>query len=333
MLRALGLLGALLLLLAAGAGIWGWGAYSRPGPLASTVQVVIPRGGTEAIATTLREKGVIADPRVFAAAAWLTRDEGPLRAGEFAFEPRVTMGEVLALLREGRMVQHRVTIPEGLTAWQITTLLERAEALTGEVPPLQEGALLPETYTYTRGDTRGSIVRRATAAMDQALAEAWAGRAADLPLASPREALVLASIVEEETGVAAERPMVAGVFVNRLTRGMMLQSDPTVAYGVSQGAPLDRALTRADLDTPHPYNTYRIRGLPPGPIASPGRDALRAATRPEATENLYFVADGLGGHAFARTLDEHNRNVARWREMGRPTPPPPPFSIQGRAAP
>jgi len=323
MIRVLGVLGTLLLLLASAAGIWGWGAYSRPGPLTNTVQVVIPRGGTEAIASMLREKGVITEPRVFAAAAWLTREEGPLRAGEFAFEPRATMRQVLTVLREGRMVQYRLTIPEGLTARQIADLLERAEALTGEVPPLQEGALLPETYTFSRGDTRSSVVRRATAAMDQALAEAWASRAPDLPLASPREALVLASIVEEETGMAPERPLVAGVFVNRLRRGMMLQSDPTVAYGVSQGAPLDRSLTRADLDTPHPYNTYRIRGLPPGPIASPGRDALRAATQPEATDNLYFVADGTGGHAFARTLDEHNRNVARWREMGRPTPPPP----------
>lgn len=331
MLRALGLLGALVLLLAAGAGVWGWGAYSRPGPLANPVQVVIPRGGTEAIAATLVEKGVISEPRVFAAAAWFTRDEGPLRAGEFTFEPRMPMGEVLRILREGRMVQYRLTIPEGLTARQIATLLERAEPLTGEVPALQEGALLPETYTYTRGETRASLVRRATAAMDQALAEAWAARAPGLPLSTPREALVLASIVEEETGVAAERAKVAGVFMNRLKRGMLLQSDPTVAYGVTQGAPLDRALTRADLDAAHPYNTYRIRGLPPGPITSPGREALRAVTQPEATDDLYFVADGSGGHAFARTLDEHNRNVARWREMGRPTPPP--SQAPGRAAP
>ena len=318
MLRALGLLGAFLLLPAAGAGIWGWGTYSRPGPLASPAQVVIPRGGTEAIAATLREKGIIAEPRAFAAAAWLTRNEGPLRAGEFAFEPHVPMHEVLRILREGRMVQHRLTIPEGLTVRQITALLERTEALTGEVPPLQEGTLLPETYVFLRGDARASIVRRAAAAMDQALAEAWAARAPDLPLTSPREALVLASIVEEETGVAAERAKVAGVFMNRLKRGMALQSDPTVAYGVSQGMPLERALTRADLDLAHPYNTYRIRGLPPGPITSPGREALRAVTQPEATEDLYFVADGSGGHAFARTLEEHNRNVARWREMGRP---------------
>ncbi|WP_424810446.1 endolytic transglycosylase MltG [Roseococcus sp. YIM B11640] len=323
MLRALGLLGALLVMLAVGAGFWGWDAYSRPGPLSSPATVVIPRGGTEAIAAALREKGVIGDPRIFAAAAWITRDQGPLRAGEFAFDAAVPMEEVLRILREGRMVQHRLTIPEGLTARQIAAILERADTLAGEVPAIQEGALLPETYTFTRGDTRASIVRRATAAMDQALAEAWASRAPDLPLATPREALILASIVEEETGVASERPLVAGVFVNRLRRGMMLQSDPTVAYGVSQGVPLDRALTRADLDSSHPYNTYRIRGLPPGPISSPGRDALRAVTRPEATDYLYFVADGSGGHAFARTLDDHNRNVARWREMGRPTPPPP----------
>nr|WP_314075322.1 endolytic transglycosylase MltG [uncultured Roseococcus sp.] len=318
MLRLLGVLGALVLFLACGAGIWGWGTFSRPGPLEAPTRVVIPRGGIEAIAAMLHAKNVVAEPRIFAAAAWATRDRGPLRAGEFAFEPHVTMTEVLHILREGRVVQYRLTIPEGLTAQQIAAILERTEGLTGEVPPLEEGAVLPETYVFERGDTRAAIVRRATAAMDQALAEAWASRAADLPLATPREALVLASIIEEETGVAAERGQVAGVFVNRLRRGMMLQSDPTVAYGVTQGAPLDRALTRADLDTPHPYNTYRIRGLPPGPIASPGREALRAATRPETTDAFYFVADGTGGHAFARTLEEHNRNVARWRAMGRP---------------
>jgi UPF0755 protein len=214
-------------------------------------------------------------------------------------------------------VQRRLTIPEGLTARQIATLIERAEGLTGELPPFDEGALLPETYAYQWGDTRAAIVRRADAAMDAALAEIWAARAPNLPLRTPREALVLASIVERETGKADERARVAGVFINRLRRNMPLQSDPTAAYAAADGGVLDRPLTRADLDRDHPFNTYRIRGLPPGPIASPGRDTLRAVVQPEATEFIFFVADGNGGHAFARTLEEHNRNVARWREIER----------------
>ncbi|WP_027284991.1 endolytic transglycosylase MltG [Rubritepida flocculans] len=320
MRRALRLVGALVLLAAAllgGAAFFVWRAVTAPGPLAEPAQVVIPRGGTETIAAVLRERGVIRDARLFALAAYLTRGEGPLRAAEFLFPAGASIREVLGVLREGRPVLRRLTIPEGLTARQIAALIERTEGLTGDLPPFPEGAVLPETYAFAFGDTRASVLRRAIAAMDQALAEAWAQRAPNLPLASPREALILASIIERETGVAAERGLVAGVFVNRLRRNMPLQSDPTVAYAVGQGMPLDRPLTRADLERDHPFNTYRNRGLPPGPIASPGREALRAAVRPEATDFLYFVADGTGGHAFARTLEEHNRNVARWRALTR----------------
>jgi UPF0755 protein len=316
-LRSLFVILAALALCTGGAAWWLQRTIEAPGPLAEPTAVVIPRGGTERIAEALREGAVISDPRLFALAAWLSRGEGPLRAGEFLFPARASLAEVLRVLREGRAVQRRLTIPEGLTARQIAALLERAEGLTGETPSFAEGALLPETYAFSWGDTRASVVRRAAAAMDQALAEVWAQRAPGLPLASAREALILASIIERETGVAGERGLVAGVFVNRLRRNMPLQSDPTVAYAAGQGMPLDRPLTRADLDREHPFNTYRNRGLPPGPIASPGREALRAATRPEATEFLYFVADGTGGHAFARTLEEHNRNVARWRALGR----------------
>lgn len=292
-------------------------AWSGPGPLAEAAQVVVPRGGTERIAATLLERGVIRDPRAFAIAAWATSDSGPLRAAEFAFPAGAPLREVLRILREERPVQRRLTIAEGLTAHQIRALLERAEGLTGEVPPIAEGELLPETYAFEWGDTRAAIARRAASAMERALAEAWAARAPDLPLASARDALVLASIVERETGKAEERAKVAGVFVNRLRRGMPLQSDPTVAYAATGGVPMERPISRADLDREHPFNTYRIRGLPPGPIASPGRASLMATTRPEATDALYFVADGTGGHAFARTLEEHNRNVARWREIER----------------
>jgi UPF0755 protein len=310
-----------LLLLLAGLGTAGFlyarHAYTAPGPLAEPAQLVIPRGGTTAIAAALAERQVIADPRAFLAAAWLTSGEGPLRAAEYLFPARASLAEVLEILRRGRPVQRRLTIPEGLTARQIAALIERAEGLTGETPAFEEGALLPETYSYQWGDTRAALVRRAEQAMAAALDEAWRQRAENLPLANPRQVLILASIVERETGKAEERALVASVFINRLRRGMPLQSDPTVAYAAADGGVLERPISRADLERDHPFNTYRIRGLPPGPIASPGRDSLRAVVRPEATDFLYFVADGTGGHAFGRTLEEHNRNVARWRALNR----------------
>lgn len=317
-LRLLLLLFLLVLLVGGGLGASAaWRAYTGPGPLAEPAQIVIPRGGTERIAAALAERDIIRDPRGFAAAAWLTRSAGPLRAAEFAFPAGASLQQVLQILREARPVQRRLTIPEGLTAHQIRTLLERTEGLTGDVPAFNEGDLLPETYAYEWGESRAALVRRADAAMDRALAEAWARRDPELPFATPREALILASIVERETGKPEERPRVAAVFINRMRRGMPLQSDPTVAYAATGGAPMDRALTRSDLDRDHPFNTYRVRGLPPGPIASPGKASLAAVLQPEDNDFLYFVADGSGGHAFARTLDEHNRNVARWRAIER----------------
>ncbi|MBK1661106.1 aminodeoxychorismate lyase [Paracraurococcus ruber] len=240
-----------------------------------------------------------------------------MRAAEFAFPAGASLEQVLAILREGRPVQRRLTIPEGLTARQVASLLRGTEGLTGEVPVPEEGSILPETYAWEWGFDRAALLRRAQAAMARTLAEIWAERAEGLPLATPREALVLASIVERETALPEERPRIAAVFLNRLRRGMPLQSDPTVAYAAAEGGALERPLTRADLDRDHPFNTYRIRGLPPAPIAAPGVAALRAVTRPAQTDDLYFVANGEGGHAFARTLEEHNRNVARWREIER----------------
>jgi UPF0755 protein len=319
MRRLIALLVVLLLLAGAAGGAWWYAqrSWTAPGPLAQPAQLVVPRGGATAIAEALAERGIIRDPLAFLAAVWLTRQEGAVRAAEFAFPAGASLRDVLEILRKARPVQRRVTIPEGLTARQMAALLERAEGLTGEMPEVGEGEILPETYAYQHGDTRAALVRRAEQAMEQALAEIWAARQPGLPLQTAREALILASIVERETGRPEERARVAGLFINRLRRGMMLQSDPTAAYAAADGGLLERPLTRADLDRDHPFNTYRIRGLPPGPIASPGRDSLRAVTRPEATEFLYFVADGTGGHAFARTLEEHNRNVARWREIER----------------
>ncbi|EHM03308.1 YceG family protein [Acetobacteraceae bacterium AT-5844] len=313
------LIALLVLVLLAGGGAW-WAReqWRAPGPLAQPTAIVIPRGSSsEAIGTTLVEQGAIRDARIFAAAAWLTRSDGPLRAGEYLFPAGGSLAQVLDVLRTARPVQRRLTIPEGLTAKQITTLISAAPGLTGDTPELDEGSVLPETYSYEYGDSRASLVRRASQAMTSTLEQLWKERAEGLPLASAREALVLASIVERETGQPAERPHVAGVFINRLRRGMPLQSDPTVAYAAADGGLLDRPLSRADLDRDHPFNTYRVRGLPPGPIASPGEKSLEAVLRPLATDDLYFVADGTGGHAFARTLEEHNRNVARWRQIER----------------
>ena len=215
-------------------------------------------------------------------------------------------------------MQHRLTIPEGLTSRQISLLLLRPELLGGDLPTIEEGSLLPQTYAFERGTAPAAIVARAKAAMDKALTETWAARVPDLPLASPREALILASIVERETAKPEERPRVAAVFLNRLRQGMRLQSDPTVVYAASNGAGvLDRPISRADLDRDSPFNTYKIKGLPPSPIAAPGLAAIQAVLRPATTDDLYFVADGTGGHAFARTLEDHNRNVARWRALGR----------------
>lgn len=227
------------------------------------------------------------------------------------------MEEALAKLVEGDTVVRKVTVPEGLTSTEIVALINEAEGLSGEiesVPP--EGSLLPETFHFTYGDPRNALIERMQADMKRLLDGLWEGRAEDLPISTPEEAVILASIIEKETAVAGERPQVASVFVNRLNRGMPLQSDPTVVYALTDGeGPLGRPLTRQDWKVDSPYNTYANSGLPPGPIANPGRESLEAALQPAETEFLYFVADGSGGHAFAKTLAEHNRNVAKWRRI------------------
>lgn len=297
---------------------WGYHQFGAEGPLEAGATVVIPKGlGVEAIARQLGASGVVREPLVLSLAARLSRRAQSLKAGEYEFPAQVSPRAVLAMLEAGRTVVRRVTVPEGWTTGQVMTLLTDAPSLEGALAERPgEGTLLPETYYYSYGDSRIGLLRRMEGAMRQALDELWPQRAADLPYRTPFEALILASIVEKETGIEAERPRVAAVFINRLRRGMRLDADPTVIYALTRGAQaLDRKLSHTDLAIEDPYNTYRHAGLPPGPIACPGRASLAAALNPADTKDLYFVADGSGGHAFAETLDEHNRNVARLRRL------------------
>ncbi len=315
---ALGLL--LLAVLAVGAGWWLLGRYmDTPGPLAQEQVIELERGsGLAGIAMKLEAAGVVDDARIFRLAARLTGRDRKLRAGEYLVPAAISPNALLDLLESGRVVLHALTVPEGLTTAETLALVAADPVLTGPMPEVTpgEGTLLPETYHFPRGTTRVGIVEQMQTEMATLLAELWAGRQPDLPLATPQEALTLASIIEKETAVPDEYGLVAGVFVNRLRRGMLLQTDPTVIYALTRGqGPLGRQLLRRDLEVDDPYNTYVHAGLPPGPIANPGRGALEAAVAPAETDYLYFVADGTGGHAFAKSLAEHNRNVAKWRRV------------------
>ena len=290
------------------------------GPLSATKNIVIPRGaGPQTMAKVLKEEGVIDHERLFRVAVMIDPTPKPIKAGEYEIPAHISMLALLDLLQSGKQVQRRLTVVEGMTTPEVIDLVKNTPALSGEITlDLKEGDLLPETYFYSRDDTRDGLLMRMKEAMDKTLDEAWRKRAAGLPLANRREALTLASIVEKETAVPGERAKVAAVYINRLRRRMKLESDPTTIYGITQGkVPLNRELTRADLQSNTPYNTYVITGLPPGPICNPGRAAILAATNPARDRALYFVADGQGGHAFAGTLAEHNRNVERWRQIQR----------------
>ncbi len=290
----------------------------RPGPGEAAATVVIPRGaGTPAIGRILEAAGIVSDWRFFEIAALAIDTGGPLHAGEYAFAPRQSLHDVLRELREGRTVVHRLTAPEGLTVAEIMALVGNEPALAGPLGPVPpEGGLMPDTYNFSLGDQRAELIARMRRAMDRVLAEAWAGRAPGLPLATPAAALTLASIVEKESAIPAERPKVAAVFLNRLAKGMKLQADPTVIYALTGGkAPLGRPLSHADLAIDSPFNSYRFEGLPPTPIACPSRGSIAAALHPDAVTDLYFVADGSGRHVFAESLEDHNRNVAKLRQV------------------
>ncbi|WP_428485311.1 endolytic transglycosylase MltG [Rhodopila sp.] len=313
-----------LVVLAMGAGVgvsWWKTALRQSGPLAEARAIIVPHGGTAKLAADLAADGLIARPIMFRAAAWLTQANGALHAAELEFPAHASIDQVLAILRTARPVEHHVTIAEGLTARQIEGVLAQAEAATGAVGSIEEGSVLPQTYDYEYGTARSAIIARATAAMDKDLAAVWAGRAAGLPLASSRDALILASIVERETAKPEERPHVAAVYLNRLRQGMKLQADPTVVYLASGGAGvLDRPLTKTELGRDDPFNTYRSRGLPPGPICSPSLESLNAVVHPAASDDLFLVADGTGGHVFSHGLEAHAAAVAHWRALAPSAP-------------
>ncbi|TSJ62067.1 endolytic transglycosylase MltG [Starkeya sp. 3C] len=311
----------LIAIVLGGGALWyGKSRYYAPGPLAEDKAVVVPNDyGVMDIADLLVKQGVIDDKWVFVGAAVGTRASGKLKAGEYAFARGASIQQALGTLVSGKVIEYTVTIPEGLTSDQIVERLTEVAELAGAIRQVpREGSLMPDTYKITRGTTREDLLRRMMRTQDATLKEVWAKRDPDLPLKTPEELVILASIVEKETGVAEERPQVAAVFLNRLNKKMRLQSDPTIIYGLVRGkGRLERPLTRTDISTPTPFNTYTIPALPPGPIGNPGRASLEATAKPAKTKNVYFVADGSGGHAFAETLEQHNRNVARWRQIER----------------
>jgi UPF0755 protein len=308
-----------LVLVAVAAGVTlyiGKKRFEAPGPLAQDRVVNIPRGsGMRDIADVLSREGVIDQPNVFIGSVLVLKAREDLKAGEYQFKAHSSLSDVVATMVEGKVVAHQISIPEGLTSQQVVARLSQDDVLTGDVkavPP--EGSVLPDTYNYTRGITRAQLVERMEQAQARLVHEVWDRRSPDLPLKSPDQLVVLASLVEKETGKAEERTRVAAVFVNRLKQKMKLQSDPTIIYGLVGGkGTLGRPITKSEITQPTPYNTYLIDGLPPGPIANPGRASLEAAANPARTRELYFVADGTGGHAFAETYEQHQKNVARFR--------------------
>ena len=298
--------------------IWGKTVYEAPGPLTETVLVPLERGDRlETITNRLAEAGAISNPTIFRIAARYKGADRELKFADYEIPAGSSMDDVLGIITSGKGFSFNVTIVEGWTSWQVVQKLNSVDGLIGEIteiPP--EGSLAPNTYSYSRNATRQSLIDEMITAQAKILEDAWLVRDPETPLKSREEALILASIVERETGLAEERPQVASVFVNRINRGMKLQTDPTVIYGITLGqGSLGRGLRRSELNKATPYNTYVIDGLPPTPIANPGKAAIEAALNPAETEFIFFVADGTGGHAFAKTLNEHNRNVAKWREI------------------
>jgi len=290
-----------------------------PNKLEEDKILLIENGSSvRSIASLLYKEHVINNNLAFIIKARLSNRKNMLKAGEYKFSAKSSICDVISLLQSGKTYSYEITIPEGLTSKEIIEIVNSNQILGGNIieDNIAEGSLLPETYKFTRNDTKQNIVKRMQKAMSETLDKLWESRQNGLPLKSKEEALILASIVEKETGIADERARIAGVFINRLNKGIALQTDPTVIYSITEGKyKLERALTYKDLKTKSPYNTYIIKGLPPTPIANPGINAIDAALNPEINDYIYFVADGSGGHVFSETLEQHNKNVAKWRKI------------------
>jgi UPF0755 protein len=313
--------GIVLLTIAAGFAIYiGKQVFDGKGPSTqNAVFLVKPKTGANTIAGDLEERGLVSDAQIFRAGIQFYGNQGKLKAGEYAIPAGASMHQIMDILKSGKSILHSLTIPEGLTVAQAFKRIAGDDVLVGDMPATMppEGSLAADTQQFTRGTTRQEVIDRMTAEQKKLVRSIWEKRAPDLPLKDVNEFVTLASIVEKETGVPEERPRVAAVFINRLKHHMRLQSDPTIIYGLfgGEGRPSGRPIFQSDKEKPTPYNTYTIDGLPPTPIANPGRAALEAVAHPADTDDLYFVADGTGGHAFASTLAEHNQNVARWRKI------------------
>lgn len=307
-----------LAVIVAGAVEWANAAWDAPGPAApsgnQTVVLIPAHSRTHDVARLLEDKGVVKYALLFEFDARLKGYASQLKAGEYAIPSTASMGAIASILASGKSIQHKLTVAEGLTSDMVWKLVENDPDLMGDAGPVPaEGTLLPETYLFTRGETRAHLIAKMAAAQQKFLSEKWPARATGLPFKSPREAVILASIVEKESALPEERRHVASVFVNRLRMGMKLQSDPTIIYDISKGYPLGRGIRQSELNAATPYNTYVIPGLPPGPISNPGKDSLDAVLNPEQTSDLYFVATGQGGHVFSATVEGQAKNVAAYR--------------------
>jgi len=300
----------------AGAAWWEDRYFAQAGPAAEgKVLIVKPGSSLNAIAAQLAQAGVVQNALLFRVGVMRRGKTAQLKAGEYAFPAHASEAQVMEMLAAHKILEHRITIAEGLTSDAAVALVNADPVLTGPSPVVPEGSLLPETYLFERGTTRAEILSRMHKAQVTLLAALWPKRKAELPFMNEEDALKLASIVEKETAMPAERPRIAAVFINRLNHGMRLESDPTIIYGLTKGAPLGHPLRQSELAMPNPYSTYQIDGLPPTPICNPGRDAIAAVLNPPDSQELFFVANGTGGHVFATNIAEHQKNVAQWRRL------------------